>query len=276
MRKTTLGLLLFALSFPANAEDELRSLTLTKVKGEGSDRAIPANISTASELGGAATYIGAEHVTRIPYQSYQQLSIADNKNQWQLISANWRRELPKIAASSYTYISGGFAHNKSWRYIEAQTISSDDTKAELNKIYYDSSNRLYVEIGRQFSRLFGIGLRLLVTENDYYVGDGKARHSSPSDSSSANGFGYGIYFNLPYHLILGVNQVGLTAGGLQFDNINYHPGVITETILGINYPLAEGVLFGFEYLHMSEENDQLRANDSGLGVSLGLRHRFGG
>ena len=157
--------------------------------------------------------------------------------------------------------------NKSWRDIEAGN-TSQDVEAELNKIYYDYSNRFYLEFGYQSS--IGVGLRLLGMQSHYYMGDGETHYSSTSDDDSSYGLGYGIHFNLLPYLTIGMNKIGLTES-LQFDNFDYNPGVITETVLGLHSHVGGELLGGVEYVRISEEQDQLRNNDSSISIMVRYR-----
>ena len=149
----------------------------------------------------------------------------------------------------------------------------DNTNAETGLIYYNLSTRYYIEFGYQSA--IGLGFRLIHTESDYFVGEDSIYEDEESDdTASSSGQGYGIHLNLLCCLTLGLNKIGLSES-LQFDGVElYNPGVITETVLGLHSPINEDWLIGFEYVRMSEEEDQLRDNSSGLSL-LWVRYRFG-
>ena len=149
--------------------------------------------------------------------------------------------------------------------------SSDEDADEIGQIYYDSSGRYYIEFGYQGD--LGLGLRLIGTKNSYFIGEELESGDEPEDTASASGQGYGAHLNLLCCLTIGANQIGL-ADGLQFTNIDYNPGVITEYVIGIHTDVRNNFLLGFEYIQMNEEEDELRENSSGFSL-VWLRYRFG-
>ena len=149
--------------------------------------------------------------------------------------------------------------------------SSDEDADEVGQIYYSGSTRYYLEFGYQGT--LGLGLRLIGTKNYYFIGEELETGDEPEDTASASGQGYGLHLNLACCFTIGVNKLGL-ADGLQFENIDYNPGVITEYVIGLHTNVLSNFLFGFEYINMNEEENELRENSDGFSL-VWLRYRFG-
>ena len=175
-----------------------------------------------------------------------------------LAEAERKRKWEEFTDALYTDI--GFSWNP----------SSTPSNTEFGKVYYGSSTRLYVEFG--YKSIFGLGLRLIGTKHDYFIDDSIDSVAVSEDTASTSGQGYGIHLNPLSYLTLGVNKIGLTES-LQFDDIDYNPGVITEYVVGLHRDVSKTALFGIKYMYMEQEEVQL--SDSSDGFFLWLRYRFG-
>ena len=220
--------------------------------------ALQEQVSREQEEDAAAKAAAAEKQRQQDAEAAEQRQQAAEERQRKLAIAKLKRERDEFLEALYLDI--GISYHS----------SSDTDDADVGKIYYDSSLRYYLEFGYQ--KDLGFGFRLIGTKHNYFVGENVQWGEPQEDTASASGQGYGAYLNLFCCLTIGINQIGL-ADGLQFQGIDYNPGVITEYVAGVHSDVLEDILWGFEYLYMDEEEDELRANSDG--ISLWLRYRFG-
>ena len=191
---------------------------------------------------------------------------AEQERQRQRAAAERERKLQELVDPFYADI--GF----SWNSGDGDVTDND---LEIGQIYYESAMRYYLEFGYQAT--IGLGLRLVSTRSNYFLveDEGTEWDKLHDNFASADGRGYGAHLNMFCCLTIGVNKITLDEQ-LEFDDGTvYDPGLITETVLGLHTPATESFLYGFEYITMEAEHDQLLNAHSGFSL-IWFRIRLGG
>ena len=189
---------------------------------------------------------------------------AEQERQRQRAAAERERKLQEFVDPFYADI--GF----SWNSGDGNVADND---LEVGQIYYESAMRYYLEFGYQAT--IGLGLRLVGTRSNYFLVEDIELNELHDNFATGDGVGYGLHLNMFCCLTIGVNKITLDEQ-LEFDDGTvYDPGLITETVLGLHTPATESFLYGFEYITMAAEHDQLLNAPSGVSL-VWLRIRLGG